>query len=180
MKKYLMINLECIGLQIIFAIVSIVLQNDVISPKLTSFFTAWLFLWAVHSTFWQLGNKERKSIAIINNNLGLDDTPIKQNRLKGIFVAAPFFVFNVLFLVFTCLINNDIVVTIQSLLQLPFAGFLPLVGDELGISYFKPRFIVCLVMYIPCITAYFSGSFNFSLTEKYLPKLIYKSKEEKK
>ena len=77
MKKYLMINLECIGLQIIFAIVSIVLQNDVISPKLTSFFTAWLFLWAVHSTFWQLGNKERKSIAIINNNLGLDDTPFE-------------------------------------------------------------------------------------------------------
>ena len=180
MKKYFLINLECIGLEIVFSIVSIILCNDLISPFLMSIFTSWLLLWALHSTFWQLGNKERKSIAIFNNNLTDAEIPVKQNRLKGALVAFPFFAFNVIFLLLTCKINNDTIVTVQSLLQLPFSGFLPKVTDELGMEYFKPRFIACLVMYIPCITAYFSGSLNFSLTDKYLPKLIYKTKKDTK
>ena len=58
----------------------------------------------------------------------------------------------------------------------PLFGFLP---DVKNIWYWPVSILLCLVMYIPCITAYVSGAKNFSISEKVVPKLIYKSSEKK-
>ena len=179
-NKYWFINLECIGLQVLFSAFSLIFYNSIMPAKLFSLFTAFLLIWAIHSTFWQLGNKDRKNIVIKNNHLDRGESPFKQNRLKGAIIGLPYLVLNVMFLIITCLCNTDILVTIESVLQFTFSGFLPLPGDNLGREYFIPRLIVCFIMYIPCVTAYFSGSYNFSLTEKILPKIIYKTRSDEK
>ena len=175
MKKIILVNLECIGLQILASVFFIIFYNHIMPPKLYSIFTIWLFLWAVYSTFWQLGNKDRKNTIIKNNHLNIGESPLKQNRLKGAIIGFPYFIFNILILLITCVFNNDILITVQSFLLLTFSGFLPYATDTLGNEYFIPRLIVCVIMYISCIAAYFSGSFNFSITDKILPKLIYKN-----
>lgn len=177
-KKYVLIFFECVGLQLFFSLLSMIFYVSIVPPKLFSFFTAWLLLWALHSTFWQLGNKERKQIAISNRKLEPGEQPKKQNFLKGACVALPYFLINIIFLLITVCTNNDILIIIQSAIHFSFAGFLPLVQDNLDSEYIISRSIVCIVMYIPCITAYISGAHNISLIEKYFPKLIYKNKSD--
>lgn len=179
-KKHLLVPLECLGLQVFFAILSMVFYISVIPPMLFSFFSAWLFLWSLHSTFWQLGNKERKQIAIANKHLNDGETIIKQKRYMGALIALPFFVINIIILLLTCVTNNDILVITESFLHFSFSGFLPKPTPELGQQYFLSRLSVCLIMYVPCVTAYVSGSYNFSLTEIIFPKILYKSNPNNK
>lgn len=174
-KKYFLVPLECLALQIFFALLSMVFYISIIPPMVFSFFSAWLFLWSLHSTFWQLGNKERKQIAIANRHLGPEDATIKQNRLKGALIALPYLLINIIILLLTYITNNDILVIVESFLLFSFSGFLPLVTDTLDNVYLTSRLLVCLAMYIPCVTAYISGSYNFSLTEIIFPKILYKS-----
>lgn len=176
--KYIKINFECLGLQILFSVISMGLYNDFFPDVVFSLFTAWLFLWTIHSTFWQLGNKERKMIKIMNKNRGENEPEYKQNRLKGAIIAVPFFAANFIFLIVSCVLNKDILVTIQSILQFSFVGFLTPVDDILGWNYFYPRFIVCIVMYLTCIIAYLSGSYNYSFFDKYFHKIVYKTKKD--
>ncbi len=179
-KKYLLIPLECLGLQIFFALLSMVFYISVIPPMVFSFFAAWLFLWSLHSTFWQLGNKERKQIAIANRHLNDEECTIKQKRYKGALIALPFLLINIIILLLTYVTNNDVWVFVESFLHFPFSGFLPLVTDQLDKVYLTSRFLVCVAMYIPCVTAYISGSYNFSLTEIVFPKILYKSNPKNK
>ena len=176
--KYIKIVLECFGLQILFSVISMGLYNDFFPDIVFSIFTAWLFLWTIHSTFWQLGNKERKLIKIMNKNRSQDELEYKQNRLKGAKIALPFFVVNFVYLIITCVLNIDILVTVESILQFTFVGFLSPVDNALGWNYFYPRFLVCIVMYLTCVFAYFSGSYNFSFFDKYFHKIVYKTKKE--
>ncbi|MBE7052035.1 MAG: hypothetical protein E7395_05645 [Ruminococcaceae bacterium] len=176
MKKIIKINLECIGLEIFFSILSMFFYISVIPPKLFSFITALLFIGAVHTTFWTLGDKERKQFAIANNHLQTGDTPKIQHWFRGLIVALPFLIINIIFLLLTCLINNDIMVTIQSFLHFTFSGFIPVPTDSLGFDYFFPRLIVCVVMYLPSSFSYVLGKHNISITEK----LVFKNKKDTK
>lgn len=175
MKKYILIFLEMIGMQILAAIFSMLFFIDVIPVKLFSFFTAWLLVWALHSTFWQLGNKDRKNL-IIHNNHADDADKKKHNMLTGALVALPFLLFNILMIFATYIFNTDLLVTIQNFIMFSFIGYLSNVKDVLDKDYIITRLIVCLIMYIPCVTAYISGALGFSVVEKYFPKLIYKNK----
>lgn len=177
-KNCFVLTLECLGLQLVFSIVSMGLYTDFFPDILYSIFTAWLFIWSIHSTFWQLGNKEMKRIKIYNNNLLPGQNPVKQNIFKGALLAIPFFALNFLLLVFTCIFNENILVTIQAISQFHFIGFLTPADDALGINYFLPRFAVCLVMYLACAGAYISGAKNYSFFDKYFHRIIYKTKNE--
>ncbi len=183
-KKYVLIALELFGLEIFFSILSLFfypffewIHNDIIY----SIFTAWLFLGAVHSTFWQLGNKERKNIIIQNNHLKEGEPPIKQKQLTGAKIAFPFFIVNILVIVIAYFHGNagmNAIWITHRIFQFTFAGFL---GNETHtLKYVLNGMLVCLVMYIPCITGYISGAHNFSLIEKYFPKIIYKQKKKPK
>ncbi len=164
-----------IGMQILAAIFSMLFFIDVIPVKLFSFFTGWLLIWALHSTFWQLGNKDRKNL-IIHNNHSDDKNKKKQNLFSGAFVAFPFLLINVLLVFVTYIFNTDLLVTIQNFVMFSFIGYISTVKDILDKDYIVSRLIICFVMYIPCVTAYISGAFGFSIVEKYFPKLLYKNK----
>ena len=175
MKKYILIFFEMLGMQILAAVFSMFFFIDIIPVKLFSLFTAWLLVWALHSTFWQLGNKDRKNL-IIHNNHNDDENKKKQNMLHGALVALPHLAINILLIFITYIFNTDLLVTIQNFLMFSFIGFLPKVKDELDSAFIVSRLIVCMVMYLPCVTAYISGSHGFSFVEKYFPKLVYKNK----
>ncbi len=174
-KKYFIVFLKCIGLQLIFSIVSVVFFVNIISPALYSIFTAWLLIWALHSTFWTLGNKEGKMIVIHNNNLKIGDTKQKKKIFKGALVALPFLLVNIIFLLLTYYTNNDILVFIETFITFSFSGFLPTLKDDLDIQYLISHLLVHFAMYIPCVIAYISGLYKFSLLDKYYRKILYKN-----
>ncbi len=180
--KYLKITLEIIGLQIFFSVLSFIFAPFFSWMDnwewIFSFFTGWLFLGSVHATFWQLGNKDRKNIAIENNHLREGEIPHKINYLKGLKVGSVFFFINLLVVVLTLFFESapvfgNAIYMIHRIMLGSLMGFLP---QSVSVSYWLICFLLCFVMYIPCITAYVSGSKNFSLTEKIVPRIIYKSK----
>lgn len=166
---------ELLGIQIIGSIFSAVFYFP---HFIYSIFTSFLFLWAIHSTFWQLANKDRKRIIIINNNLSDGEGIKKISHLKGAYISLPFFVFNGLITVLTYATQSDLLVEIKSLLNLPFIEFLPTPPIVLDLKYCVSRLIVDFVMYFTCIIGYISGSFNISITEKIFPKIIYKQNKK--
>lgn len=179
-KKHVFIAFELFGLEIFFSVISLFfypffewMHNDIIY----SIFTAWLFLGAVHSTFWQLGNKERKNIAILNNHLKDGENPIKQNMLTGAKIALSFFAVNLVVVIIAYILGkSNWFWIVHRIFQFTFAGFLG--SAKLSAKYIMNGFLICLAMYIPCITGYISGAHNFSLIEKYFPKIIYKQKKK--
>ncbi len=182
-KNYFKITLELLGLQLFFSVLGFVfsaffswMDNW---PVVLSLITGWLFLGAVHSTFWQMGNKDYKNNVIANNHLTDGEKPHILDPLTGLKIGSIFFVINVL-LVFIAMVfdsgsdgNGGVLFIIHRLAVGALFGFIP---DNN--FYWHACYILCLVMYIPCITAYISGIHNFSLTEKIVPKLLYKTNKK--
>lgn len=183
-KKYIKLTFELCGLQLFFAVLSMFFVEFFSWIDgwqwIYSAFTGWLFLGAVHSTFWQQGNKDRKNNIIANNHLQEGQPKIKLNIFQGAKFALGFLGINLLVLLLTFLCDNgktfgNVIFFIHRTLLFPLAGFIPNGGS----SYYWPVCILlCLIMYIPCVTAYISGMHNFSLIEKYVPKIIYKSNKK--
>lgn len=183
-KIYIKTTFELLGLQIFFSVLAMVFSTNFSWMDnwafIFSLLTAWLFLGAVHSTFWQLGNKDSKNIVIANNHMSPGQTRIKLDRLKGAKVGLPFVVINIVIVLITMIFdsggdgNGGVLFIIHRIMLGSLFGFIPE-----GEAYWYACFALCLVMYIPCVTAYISGTYHFSLTEKIVPKLIYKSTDKK-
>ncbi|MBQ4527132.1 MAG: hypothetical protein II998_03575 [Clostridia bacterium] len=172
-KKTILINLELFGMQIIAFMFSFYFFISVIPTLLYSIFTGFLLVWAFHSTFWNLGNKDRKMNIIHNNHLKDGEAPHKLFHFKGALMALPHFIINIAFVFISKSVYTDLIVTIQSFVLWPFIGIV----DALDMGYIGSRIIACLLMYIPCATGYMSGMHNISLVEKIFPKIIYKSEK---
>lgn len=181
-SKYFKINIELIGLQVFFSVLSFIFSFFFSWMDnwewIFSFFTGWLFLGAVHSTLRQLGDKDRKNIAIANNHLKDGEKMHKIDYLKGAKIGSVFFGVNFLIVLLTLFFESapgfgDCLYIVHRVMLGALMGFLPTVES---VSYWLVAFLLCFVMYLPCITAYISGAKDFSLTEKIVPKIIYKSK----
>ncbi len=180
---FLKLNLELFGLQLFFTVLSFL-----VAPFFSwidgwkwihGIFVGWLFLGAIHSTFWQKGTKERKNIIIANNHLADGEKEKKQKMLSGAIYALPFLAINLIVVLLTFVFDNgsplgDKLFLVHRIFLFPLAGFIP---EEGSVFYWPVCVILCLVMYLPCVTAYISGAHNFSLTEKIVPKIIYKSEK---
>ncbi len=185
MKKLIFkTTLELLGIQLLFSVVSMIFSTFFSWMNnwafIYSILTAWLFLGAVHSTFWQMGNRDYKNNVIANNHLTDGQSSIPFNRLRGAAVGSIFFLLNLLLVVLTLLLdsgsdgNGGVLFLVHRLMLGTMFGFIP------NNSWYWPvSFLLCLAMYLPCITAYISGSANFSLTEKIVPRLLYKSSNKK-
>ena len=174
-KKTVLITLELLGIQIVAFMFSFFFFIGVIPLILYSTFTGLLFIWALHSTFWQLGNKDGKMNTILNNHLSQDEPRKKNFLLKGALLALPHFIINIIFVIYTTKYNNsDLMTTVQSFALFPLIGFIRKFESS-GMSSFSANAIGCLIMYIPCCTAYISGIYNISIIEKIFPKILYKS-----
>ncbi len=177
-KKYFSVFLESVGIQILFSVASMVFFVNVF-PVAYSLFTAWLLIWALHSIFWRLGNKEGKMIVIHNNNLKEGEAPKKKPIFKGALIALPHFILNIIILLLTNFLNKDILLIIEALITFPFANLLAPATDALGGKYLSTRILACLAMYLPCVTAYITGMLNFSFIDRYYRKIIYKTPSKK-
>lgn len=183
-KLYFKITAELIGLQLFFALASVMFVSFFSWMQgwkwIFSFFTGWLFLGAAHSTLWQLGNKDRKNNIIVNKNLPEGAPDVKLSIWGGLKYASAFFAINVIVVLLVILCDNGgtpgntYIYLVHRILMAPLFGFLPEYGSG---TYALVSLLLCVVMYIPCITAYISGTKNFSLTEIIVPRLIYKNKE---
>ena len=116
-----------------------------------------------------------------NNHLEAGQEKIKQNMWLGAVYALPFLIINLLVVLITLVLDNgsafaDKIFLVHRIFLFSLAGFIPKDGSSL---YWPVCIFLCFVMYFPCVTAYISGAHNFSLTEKIVPKIIYKSKEKK-
>lgn len=179
-KNYLKITLELIGLQLFFSVLSLIFSAFFSWMDnwafVFSLLTGWLFLGAVHSTFWQMGNKDYKNNVIANNHLEEGQEPKKLNFLNGLKAGSVFFVINVLIVLATMIFdsgndgNGGVLFIIHRIMLGALFGFIP--NNE---WYWPVCYLLCIVMYMPCITAYISGAHSFSLTEKIVPKLLYKT-----
>ncbi|MBR3932335.1 MAG: hypothetical protein IKJ68_00295 [Clostridia bacterium] len=180
-NRYLKINAEIIGLQIFFSFLSIMFMPFFSWMDnwtwVFSFLTGWLFLGAVHSTFWQLGRKDAKTNVIENNHLKDNEKPKKLNLFGGAKVGFVSFTINIIIVILALVYTeSSLLFNIHRIMIGSLFGFLP---DTKASSYWSVSAILCFVMYIPCITAYISGVYNFSITEKIVPKLLYKSTNKK-
>ena len=180
-NRYIKIPAEILGLQIFFAILSLLFLEFFSwlgeSIWIFSLLTGWLLLGAIHSTFWQMGRKDSKNKTIENNHLTQGQNKSKLSMLGGLKVGSVFFVINVLIVLFTSIFSeSSVLFTIHRILLGALCGFLPDVSDK---SYWFVSVLLCIVMYIPCITAYITGAHNFSISEKIVPKLLYKSSDKK-
>ena len=184
-KRILKTNLELLGLQIFFAVLSMFFVEFFSWMQglkwIYSLLTGWLFLGAVHSTFWQMGNKDYKNNVIVNNYIENESEKVKLSMLGGAKTGFWFFIINVIIVLATLVFDKgsgygDVLFLIHRVMLFPLAGFLPETANKF---YWYVCIILCVVMYIPCITAYISGAHNFSLTEKYVPKIIYKNPNKK-
>ncbi len=180
--KYLKTNIELLGLQIFFSVFSFILSPFFSWMDnwewIVSLLTGWMFLGAVHSTFRQLGNKDRKNTVIANNHLKDGETPHKIDYLKGLKIGGVFLGINLLIVLLTLFFESapgfgDVIYIIHRVMLGALMGFLP---KAASVSYWLISLLLCFIIYIPCIGGYISGVKNFSLTEKIVPKIIYKSK----
>ena len=139
MKKLnLKINLELLGLQIFFAVLSMFFVEFFSWMQgwkwIYSLFTGWLFLGAVHSTLWQLGNKDYKNNVIINNHIENENEKVKLSMLGGARAAFIFFVINILVVAATLIFDKgsgygDVLFLFHRVLLFPLAGFIPETGS---------------------------------------------------
>lgn len=180
LKTTLKINLEMFGLQIIAFVFSFYFLISVIPIYIYSIFTGFLFIWALHSTYWQLGNKDRKMNIIKNNNLSEGEVPHKLFLFKGALIALPHFLINVIYVFISNTYETGLPLTIQRFAMFPFIGFLDIFETDYNWGYLGANLLGCLLMYVPCTFAYMSGCKNISIIEKIVPKIIYKNPEKAK
>lgn len=180
-NRYIKITTEILGLQIFFAVLSLLFLEFFSwlgeSIWIFSALTGWLLLGAVHSTFWQMGRKDYKNKAIENNHLKHGQNKTELSMLGGFKFGFISFAINILIVVLSSIFKDSAVLfTIHRILLGALCGFLPDVSDK---SYWLVSALLCAVVYLPCITAYITGAHNFSISEKIVPKLLYKSSNKK-
>ncbi len=156
---------------------------------LFSIITAWLYLGALHSTFWQLGRKDMKNIVIANNHVAEGEELSKPKLYTGAVLGLFLLIFNIILVVMASfnfdvvkynpatdsqIFSPSLIFMVHRFLISPFMGFLP---ASYGGEYVLRCIIICFIMYIPCVVAYITGTYDFSLLDKYFHKIIYKQKK---
>jgi len=180
-RRYIKLTFESLGLQLFFSVASFIFMEFFSwledSIWVYSMLTGWLFLGAINSSFWQLGRRDAKNNAIINKNLKQGQKKVNLSLLGGLKAGGLFFLINILVVVFSYIFkDSQVLYTVHRVMLGSLCGFLP---TAINSTYWLISLILCFVMYIPCITAYIAGVYNFSLSEKIVPKLIYKSPTKK-
>ena len=158
-KKHIKLTFENLGLQIFFSVLSMFFMPFFSWMDnwtwIFSIMTGWLFLGSIHSTYWQLGRKDAKNTAIKNNHLESGQQEVKLSLFGGLKFGSIFFIVNVLLVIITAVFKDvDVLFSIHRFMVGPLFGFLPPVDSD---WYWIVSVLLCIVMYIPCITAYISG-----------------------
>lgn len=141
--------------------------------KLYSTVTATMYFCTYYSKAWNAGKKDFKAAKLYNNH---HDDKITLNYLKGIIAGIIAAVPNIILLVCHAValskghINSGFNIAYR-VLNSHFIGWL---GND-NLTYIPNCIILISVTILLGGVAYFAGTKEFSVTEKYLPMLVYKN-----
>lgn len=179
-KNPVFLGIKLFGLQLVLAMASIGFMGATVSfltsnlsAKIYSSLTALAFLYAYYHSVWDTGRRDMMYIKVYNNHHD-DKMSVSYTRplIAGIVYTIP----NVIALVALAVSGTHGTMNfIYRLLQNCFLGWL---GDD-NLTYIPNCIIVTIIPLLITIPAYIAGSKEFSIIDKYLPKLIYKNPEKK-
>ncbi len=176
-----LVALKLFGIQLIVVFASVMLMPTFYTLiasntgiKVYSSITAFVFLSSYYSRVWGAGKKDAKHVKVYNNHnedkIAID---YKKCILIGVLAAIP----NIIALIALIATSaQGLTNTVYRILQSTFMGWL---GND-NLTYIPNCIIVTLIPILLTIPAYITGTKEFSLTDKYLPKIIYKKKPKKK
>lgn len=176
--------LKLFGIQLIVMFASIMflpsfyaLIDTNTGMKVYSSVTALVFLSSYYSGIWNAGRIDAKHVKVYNKH---NDDKKEINYSKAIIVgllAAIPNIIAVIALTITSVTGNgfELMNMIYRILQSTFMGWL---GND-NLTYVPNCYIVTIIPILLAIPAYYTGTKEFSLSEKYLPKIIYKRQPKK-
>jgi len=142
--------------------------------KVYSTITAAIYLCVYYSKVWNAGRKDAKHVKVYNNH---HEDKISVNNLKGLTVGILAAIPNIIALTAVAITKltgssyYSVANPILRILQTPFIGWM---GND-NLTYIPNCVIITLLPIILSAPAYIAGVKNFSVTEKYLPMLVYKN-----
>ena len=178
------VGLKVFGMQLFAAMISIFFMGTFASlissntgMKIYSTITAGIFLGFYYSEIWNAGKKDAKHVKVYNKH---HEDKIEINKLKFLMIAVVAIVPNIIALValaITSATGNGWTITniIYRVIQSPFFGWL---GND-NLTYVPNCVIITFIPPLFAFPAYITGTKEFSLVEKYLPKIVYKNKNKK-
>lgn len=183
--KILNLTFRLIGVQLILIIISVLFMESfagIISSsaglKIYSTITAFIYLCLYYSKVWKAGDKDRKAVKIYNDH---HRHKISLNNFKGLYAGLLAAVPNICLLVLVAVAGANgskvysVVNPIYRILMTHFVGWL---GND-NLTYIPNCVIVTVIPIILGVFAYIAGTKNYSVMEKYLPKLVYKNTDSK-
>ena len=179
-KNAIILGIKLFGLQLVLAMASIGFMGATIgfltgnlSSKIYSSLTALAFLYAYYHSVWDTGRKDMMYIKVYNNH---HDEKMSVSYLRPFLIGIIYSTPNIIALVALAIAGTDGTVNfVYRLLQNCFLGWL---GND-NLTYIPNCIIVTIIPLLITIPAYIAGTKEFSVLDKYLPKLIYKTPEKK-
>ncbi|MBQ6998752.1 MAG: hypothetical protein IJN62_03085 [Clostridia bacterium] len=176
-----LVALKLFGIQLIVVFASVMLMPTFYALiesntgiKVYSSITAFVFLSSYYSRVWDAGKKDGKHVKVYNKH---NEDKIQLDYKKGIIIGLIAAIPNIIGLIALIAASaSGLTNTIYRILQSTFMGWL---GND-NLTYIPNCVIVTLIPILLSIPAYITGTKEFSLTDKYLPKIIYKKKPKKK
>ena len=148
--------------------------------KIYSSVTALVLLSTYYSNVWHSARKDAKHVKVYNKH-NEDQKEIKYSKsvLIGVLAAFPNIIAVIALTVTASMGRTEdgfiYMNMIYRVLQSPFMGWL---GND-NLTYIPNCYIVTIIPILLTIPAYITGTKEFSLAEKYLPKIVYKKQPKK-
>lgn len=173
------------GLQIIITLAAIMFMGSFsgflgsnLSMKIYSSVTALIFISSYYSRIWHVGRMDAKHVKVYNKH---NEDKKSLNYYKGLSIGAVAAIPNAIALIvmaYAAITGNGytMINVFYRIFQCIFIGWL---GND-NLTYLPNCIIVTIIPLLFAGPAYFAGTKEFSLAEKYLPKIIYKKKPNKK
>lgn len=177
----LKVGIKIFVMQLFAALISLLFMGTFVNfigsnlgMKIYSTVTAGILLGFYYSEMWGAGKKDAKHVKVYNK---YNEDSISINKFKWIVIAVIALIPNIIALATLIIADaNGITNTIYRFFQCPFLGWL---GDD-GLTYIPNCVIITFIPPLFAYPAYITGTKEFSLMEKYLPKIVYVDKNKKK
>lgn len=188
MTSYAKESAKLFGLHLVYALASLLfigsfsfIVNHSIAAKIYSSVTALLYLSTVYSFVWQAGRKDVRYILVQSKHAPEAEqrqVPVWKGLWIGLLASIPSVIMLGVF-VHASHTGGMYYVWVNMAYRLYQCSFLNWLGED-NFSYFWNCVIVTMIPPVLSGIAYFAGTKQFSVMERYLPAVVYKKKKTNK